>query len=384
MTQQRSTDYLQKLRTIQISRRGLVAAAAATALAARQGLDAAAQDSPQVLYTGEVFDAGGATLRVASWPGFWEEMERKYLLDPLAAEFNCKIEYDNAFPWSPKFAAGGVDNPPSDVQNWNLPDLFLTARIGAVDGGYFVPIEELKANLPVVANLWDFAYGNGHGITYLFSQYGYAYRTDTVNPPPADFKAFWEDRFADKRATYITVNTLQMVFFMMASIAWGKDEFDIDAGVDAMKRAMPMKISDFTGNMQTLIERGEIDICVQHDGEPYAQIDRGVPLGWMYWTDRNPILTQTKTVSKNIGDVQKKLAYAYIDRACSPAFQEEAAKQVYLRPSNKLTTIPENLASKGVANTEDAMSKLWIPPWDWYLDNQDEIDERVNEIIGAA
>src|SRR4051812_20264493 len=170
MSNHNTTDLIDKIRTVQISRRGLVASAAAAALAARQGLDALAQDSPKVIYSGETFDSGGATLRVASWGGFWEEMERKYLLNQLEKDFNCKIQYDSAWPWFPKFVAGGVKNPPYDVTNWNLPELFKTAKAGAKDGGFFVPIEELKANVPNSANLWDFAYGFGHGITYLFSQ----------------------------------------------------------------------------------------------------------------------------------------------------------------------------------------------------------------------
>lgn len=382
MTGHGDSDLMAKIRRVNISRRGFIGVAAAT-LAASKGWDARAQSSPKVIYSGETFDSGGATLRVASWGGFWEEMERKYLLNQLEKDFNCKIQYDSAWPWFPKFVAGGVKNPPYDVTNWNLPELFKTAKAGAKDGGFFVPIDELKANVPNSADLWDFAYTFGHGITYLFSQFGYAYRKDSGDPP-TDFKSFWDDRYKNKRGTYITSNTLQMMFFIMASIVWGKGEQDIDAGVDAMKRAMPMKISDFTGNMQTLIERGEVNICVQHDGEPYSQIDKGVPLGWLYWTERRPILTQTKTVSQGSSDLQKRLAYAYVNRACSPEFQQACAKDVYLRPTNKKAVIPENLANKGVKNTADAMAGLWNPDWNWYLDHEQDIVERVNEIFGQA
>jgi putative spermidine/putrescine transport system substrate-binding protein len=374
---------IEKIRTIQISRRGLVAAAAAATLAARQGWDAQAQDSPQVIYDGGVFDSGGATLRVASWGGFWEEMERKYLLDQLQKDFNCTVQYDSAWPWFPKFVAGGVDNPPFDVTNWNLPELFKTAKSGDAQGGFFVPIEDVKANVPNSADLWDFAYKFGHGITYLFSQLGYGYRTD-AGDAPTDFKSFWDDRYADKRGTYITSNTLQMIFFIMADLVYGSGEQDIPSGIDAMKKGMPMKISDFTGNMQTLLERGEVNICVQHDGEVYSQMDKKIPVNWLYWEERKPILTQTKTVSRGSSDVQKKLAYAYINRACSTDFQEKCAVDVYLRPTNKKATVPENLASKGVKNDADAMEGLWNPDWDWYLENEQDIVESVNEIFGQS
>jgi putative spermidine/putrescine transport system substrate-binding protein len=375
--------FIEKLRTVQISRRGLVAAAAAASLAARQGLDALAQDSPQVIYEGEVFDAGGATLRVASWGGFWEDAERKLVLNQLEQDFNCKVEYDSAWPWFPKFIAGGVDNPPFDVTNWNLPEMFKTAAAGAAQGGFFVPIEEVTANVPNSADLWEFAYGFGHGITYLFSQLGYGYRTD-AGEAPTDFKSFWEERYADKRGTFITSNTLQMLFFMLSNIVYGTGEEDLAAGYEAMKNAMPMKISDFTGNMQTLLERGEVDICVQHDGEVYSQMAKGIPVDWLYWEERKPILTQTKTVSRGSGEVQKKLAYAYINRCCSPEFQVAAGTEFWLRPTNKNAELPEGMAKLGLKNDAAAMEGLWNPDWNFYLENETEIVETVNEIFGQS
>src|SRR5688500_3456772 len=121
---------IEKLRSVRVSRRGLAAGAAAT-LAARRGWEAQAQDSPSVVYAGEIFDADGATLRVASWGGAWQVTERTALLDPFQKDFNCTVEYISAAPWLPKFVAGGVDNPPFDVTTWNQPELFKAAKAGA-------------------------------------------------------------------------------------------------------------------------------------------------------------------------------------------------------------------------------------------------------------
>ncbi len=367
---------IEKIRTIHLSRRGFMAAAAVSALAARQGSAALAQDEPAVIYDGGVFDAGGETLRIGSWGGFWQDMERRLILDQMQEEFNCQIAYDDAWPWFPKFVAGGVDNPPLDVTNWNLEELYKTTRAG----DFFVPIDELSANVPNSADLWEFAYTTGLGITYLFSGYGYGYRTE-AGDPPTDFTSFWEERYADKRGAYIASNELFQTWFIMASLVFGEDEYDIEAGVQAVRDAMPMKISDFTGNMQTLLERGEVDICVQTDFEVYAQIDKGIPLGWMYWEEKNPILTQTKVVSRGSNETQKKLAYAYVNRCASNEFQEAVAAELYLRPTNKNVVIPENLASKGVENTEDAATKLWIPDWNWYVDHDGQGDPNITELV---
>jgi len=95
----------------------------------------------------------------------------------------------------------------------------------------------------------------------------FCYRDDLVDVPIDSFKSFWDASLAGNRATYVTSNSLQMTFFFMASLVWGADQYDMEAGFDAMRRAMPMKISDFTGNMQTLIERGEVHCGVQWEGE---------------------------------------------------------------------------------------------------------------------
>ena len=67
-----------------------------------------------------------------------------------------------------------------------------------------------------------------------------------------------------------------------------------------------MKISDFTGNMQALMDRGEVVIAVQNDAEPLQARDRGAPFGFMYWTEREPILTQTKTISRYAEPMEKR------------------------------------------------------------------------------
>ena len=334
--------------------------------------------SQDVHWDGEPFDAGGATFILGEWGGFWEEFVRGAVIENFEKTYNCTIAYDSSWPWFPKYVASGPQDPAFHMCNWNLPEMMKTARAG----DYFLPIEDIKANVPHAADCWDFAFGNGIGVTWAFGQYAYVYRTDLVDPAPADFKSFWEDRFAGNRATYITSNTLQMVFFIAASAAWGEGPEDLDAGFDAMERAKPMKISDFTGNMQTLVERGEVHLGVQWEGEVYLQMDKGISVAPVIWGSK-PILTQTKTISRYSDPIQKKLAFALMNEALDPGYQEKAGGTFYLRPTNGTAPVAESLASKGVVNTAGAMEGLWIPDWNWYLDNEDDIVETTNEIFGG-
>lgn len=333
--------------------------------------------SKDVSYSGETFDAEGASITIGEWGGFWEENVRKLLLDDFEKDFNCKINYDSSFPWFPKFVASGSKDPAYTVTNWNLPELNKTARAG----DYFLPQEDVIANVPNAEGLWPFALANGIGLTWLFGRYCYAYRTDLADPAPEDFAAFWQKQFAGNRGSYVTSNTLFMTFFMTSSAVFGADQYDKEAGFRAMRDAVPMKISDFTGNMQTLLERGEVSIAVQSDGEVYSQNARGVPVEAYLWQKAKPIITQTKTISRYSEPVEKKLAFALVNRTLDPEHLSKFGNIFYLRPTHRDVEVGENLAKYGVKNHAEATEGLWVPDWNWYIDNETEIVETVNDII---
>lgn len=335
--------------------------------------------SQDVSYAGETFDAGGATLPIGEWGGFWEENVRELLVNDFEQEFNCRVEWDSSFPWFPKFVAAGPENPPYAMVNWNLPEMSKTAR----SGDYFLDQAEVIANVPNAAGLWPFATANGIGLTWAFGQYCYAYRSDLVSPAPTSFESFWEERFANVRGTYITSNTLFMAFFMTANGVFGRDQYDMEAGFQAMRDAAPMKISDFTGNMQTLLERGEVEIGVQVDGEVYMQKARGISVEPYIWQEFQPILTQTKTISRYSDPIQKRLAFALMNRTLDPEFITRFTERFWLRPTHRDAVVPENLAAAGVVNSADATNGLWIPDWSWYIENEIDIVETVNDIFAG-
>ena len=332
-----------------------------------------------VVFDGEPFDAGGAELKLGEWGGFWEEYMREAFINEFETTYNCKVSYDGAWPWFPKFVAGGHKNPAYDICNWNIPEMVKTQK----SGDFFMTPDDIADAIPNGKNLWPFAKATGVGVTWAFGQYCYVYRTDLIDGGINDFKQFWEDRFSGMRGTYITSNTLQMVFFLASCQAYGKDAYDLEAGYKAMKAAMPSKISDFTGNMQTLVERGEVQIGVQWEGEVFLQMDKGIPVAPYTWEHQKPLLTQTHTVSKYSDPIQKKLALAYVNAKLDPAFMEKAGETFYLRPTIKNAIIPEALSSKGVTNDANALADLHTPDWNFYLDNEDDIVETCNEIFAS-
>lgn len=356
-------------------------AVAGTGVAAAFGMPAIrsawAQD---VYYDGGTFDAGGAVLRMAEWGSIWQQRLNEKLLNDFQKDFNCTIKYETAFPWFPKMVAPGPRNPPYDLVNWNIPDMLKTNRAG----DFFVPLDEVRENLPNRDELWDFAYQTGIGVTWLFGQFGYSYRKDIFEQmgiaPPSTFKDFWNPAFAGKRGNYTAISTYQNVHFMVASAVFGSGPTDIKAGLEAYEAAMAMKLTDFSNSMNELLRQGEAIIAVQVDGGSFRETDQGVPIGWEYWREYEPILTQTKTVSKYSKPIQKKLAYALLSRFAGAEIQRSMGEFIYFRGTNKTMEVPANLAAKGVVNTAEVAERLWMPPWDWFVENEAEISERVSRI----
>ncbi len=332
--------------------------------------------SQDVRYSGEVFDAGGAVLNIGEWGGGWEEFVRANLTNQFEKDFNCKINWDSSFPWFPKFATSGARNPVFDICNWNLPNLTQTKQAG----DYFLNVDEILANVPNANKCWDFAFSSGAGITWAYQPYVYAYRTDNADKPTS-FRSFWDSKYANRRGTYNAANGLYHCWFMACAKEWGKDQYDLEAAFKAIKDAMPMKISEFTFNMLTMMERNEVDMAVHIQGEALSLKRKGVPVDVWEW-DSHPILTQTKTISRYSDPMQKRLAFALLNRTLNPSFLEAFGDEFLWRPTNREAGITEYLAANGTRNSADAASNFWVPDWDFFVANKMEITDRTNEIFG--
>jgi putative spermidine/putrescine transport system substrate-binding protein len=330
----------------------------------------------EVVYDGEVFDAGGATLNVGNWGGIWEETQRKASVNQFEQDFNCQIAYDNAAPYYPKLAVAGVDNPPLDVYSWDQDSDYLNAP-------FVVSQDAIRANCPNAAELWEFAW-QGTGATWAFSETGHAVRSDLVDPPAVGFKSIFEDRFAGLRGWYDPQNGVGLRLFLVAAEGFGTGPTDEAAAFGAIEAAAPWKIVDFTGTMQSLLEQGEVTIAVQHDAEVWDMQERGLSIDFVPWDDvTRVLLPQQFGVAR--GSKNKPLAYAYLNRVMSPEVQRVWAEDLFMRPSNKNTEIPDNLASHGIQNTADGTAGLDGLPegWRWWFENQERFVEQLNAIIGA-
>jgi putative spermidine/putrescine transport system substrate-binding protein len=335
--------------------------------------------SREVAYDVGVFDAGGAVLRLSQWGGFWDDLMRRLLLDDFERDFNCVVATDTDFPWAADYRARPVDDPPFALSNWNLAEMFQLADAG----DYFLPLDEVLDNVPNTRDCWPFALSNGVGVTWSFGRLCYAYRTAPEVPPPGDFRALWDAAYDGRRLVFDHTNDITKAFVMTCADVFGDGQRDWRTALEAIRALTPLRKVHFSHEAVPLLEDGRIDICLQADAEVFARINAGAAIAFLPWEPQRTILTQTMTVSRHLAPVERKLAFALLDRVLSAPFQEAFAAVFPLRPTNADARLPDSLARHGVENTFEATDSLWIPNWVWWSDASAEVVPRLREVLGT-
>ena len=161
----------------------------------------------------------------------------------------------------------------------------------------------------------------------------------------------------------------------MTSKIYGKDFFDVDAGIAAIKRMQP-KLVDFTGTIEKYLESKEVVIAVLHDGSTYDLQKRGIPLDWAAPSEGVPILDQVIQVTK--GSKNKELAWKLVDAYLSPEVQTAFATELFFSPTNKTVKLPPEVARKIISGPAD-VDKLVLFDWAKIARQRPQWTERWNK-----
>jgi putative spermidine/putrescine transport system substrate-binding protein len=311
-----------------------------------------------------------ATLVVTGYGGRWSEVMKKVLVEPFEKKHGVKVEVVTGITteWVAKLLAAGPDNPPFDVVFGNEPP-FPIPR----ERGFFEKRNEALA--PNVKNLYPKALIGDTSLAMFWGRIGLAYRTDSGLKKPTSWKDFWDEAYAGRRATYVIGNTLGINFLFMASKLYGKDYFDVDAGLAAIKRAQP-KLVDFTGTVEKQLEQKEVVIAVLHDASAYDLQKRGIPVDWVAPSEGQPILDQIVQVTR--GSKQKELAWKFIDAYISPEVQLAFATELFWSPTNKAVKVPADVASKIISGPAE-VDRLVLFDWAHVAKQRPQWTERWNK-----
>jgi putative spermidine/putrescine transport system substrate-binding protein len=321
-----------------------------------------------------ILKAQTATLKITTWGGKWGDIMKGKVLPAFEKEHKCNVLADQAFPFLPKLQASPKADPIYDVLHANSNEQWKAAELGLV-----LPKVDAK-DVPNVADVFPYAVSDKIvGISIFTSAIGLGYRTDKGLTAPKSWKDLADPKLAGQRGSYlIPVNSLGQAHLMMLGKIYGKGLEDLDAAYKALEQLKPIKMFDFTGQMEKAMLSGEVTMGVIHDSGIYRYDADKPPLEFVVPGEGVVALEQVLTVTP--GSKVRELAHAYVDYMLRPDVQKELAEGVWYSPSNKKVKLEARYDAR-LFNTEAKVAQLMQMPWKWYNDRKDEIDGRVQRIL---
>jgi putative spermidine/putrescine transport system substrate-binding protein len=346
---------------IRMTRRGVLGAlAAATAIG--------------TLGRPHVARAQAATLKITTWGGKWGEIMKATVLPAFEKEFKCSVQADQAFPFVPKLQASSKNDPIYDVLHTNSNEQWNSFTEGLV----MAKITPKEA--PNVADVYPYAVSDKIvGVSIFTSAIGLGYRTDKGLTKPTSWKDLADPKLAGVRGGYIIpVNSLGQCHLMMLGKIYGKGLQDLDAAYKALEQLKPIKLVDFTGQMEKMLLSGEVSMGVIHDSGVYRYDGQNQPVDFASLSEGVLALEQVLNVTP--GSKVKELAFGYIDYMLRPDVQKLLAEGVWYSPANKKVKLDAKYDAK-LLTTEAKVATLIQPDWKWYNARKEDIDARVTKIL---
>jgi putative spermidine/putrescine transport system substrate-binding protein len=153
---------------------------------------------------------------------------------------------------------------------------------------------------------------------------------------------------------------------------------DLEAAYKALEQLKPIKLVDFTGQMERMLLQGEVVVAIIHDSGIYRYDGQNQPIDFV--APAEGVLSLEQVLNVTPGTKVKELAFAYIDYMLRPEVQKQLAEAVWYSPSNKNAKLDARYDAK-LYNTPEKVAKLIQVDWKWYNDRKDEIDARVARIM---
>ena len=215
------------------------------------------------------------------------------------------------------------------------------------------------------------------GVAIFTSAIGLGFRTDKGLAKPTSWKDLADPKLAGARGSYIIpVNSLGQCHLMMLGKIYGKGLQDLDAAYKALEQLKPIKLVDFTGQMEKMLLSGEVSMGVIHDSGVYRYEGQNQPVDFASPSEGVMALEQVLNVTP--GSKVKELAFAYIDYMLRPDVQKLLAEGVWYSPANKKVKLDAKYDAK-LLTTEAKVATLIQPDWKWYNARKEDIDARVHE-----
>lgn len=257
--------------------------------------------------------------------------------------------------WVAQLRAAGRRNPPFDVVIAN------TTWVSAVRG-FFAKLTPDK--VPNLRDVWpDLRNPNDIGVITLVGPLGIAYRTDLVSKRPRSWKDLWDPAFRGKLGLYSIANSATPMFIMLVSRIFTGSDKNIDFAINKISELRPFRQSDFSGDKEILLTRGEVHIGIL-DAPTAARLRRqGVPVNWVFPREGVFMFEQDTNVTEFSRN--KEMAFRFVNYFLSVPVQTKWAEQFFWTPANRRVRIGGPLVGDIPVHTQAQIRQIMRWDWDW-------------------
>jgi putative spermidine/putrescine transport system substrate-binding protein len=306
--------------------------------------------------------------------GKFEEEYRKAIVVPFAKKHGIEVvlKYGNASEWLTNALVNRA-HPEIDLLWMSYPQ-----SIQAIIEDICMELTpEDIPNLAKVEPIWYEGFKR-KGVGLDYASFGIGYRTDLVKTAPTSWADLWKPEYRGKIALPDITASGGYETLVMAAIAHGGSETNIEPGFEALGRLRPSVRKFYKSNPEAtqLLERGEVAVCAWFDGRTWGLADNGVKAAWIAPKEG----ASAGMVSYHIPKVTQypDLCKAYIDFAISKEAQEGFCNAMQYGPVNR-TAVLTGLAKERVP----PLSNLKVMDWFLIVPNLGPWLERWNrEIVG--
>jgi len=322
--------------------------------------------------------AGAGTLVVTSYGGPWEQFLRKEILPGFESETGAKVELSVGLSrdWVAKIRAAGRNNPPFDVIIAN------TTWVSAIrKEGFFTKLT--PEAVPNLKDVWpELRIKDDMGVISLVGPLGIAYRTDLITKVPKSWKDLWDPAYKGKLVIYSIANSANPMFTMLVSRIFKGNDRDIDFAISKIAELRPFRQTDFSGDMEILLARGESEVGILDAPAASRLKSQGVPIQWVF--PREGVFMFEQDTNVLAGSTNKELAFKFVNYFLSKPVQEKWSASFWWTPANKTVKIAGKLATEIPVHTQAQIRQIMRWDWDWVNAGAREqmIDKWNREIVG--
>ena len=320
----------------------------------------------------------GRRIVVTSYGGVFEEFVRKEVVPGFEQLTGAKVELAVGISrdFIVKMRAAGPSNPPYDVLIADTAFVSLARKEGHIAKLPIQSVPNLKDVWPILRNKDDL------GVVGLVAPIGIAYRPDLVSTQPKVWKDLWRSEYKGKLGIYSIANSAAPMFLMLVAKIFSGNEKNMDVAFQKVKELMPVRLIDFSGDMEKFLTTGEIQVGIL-DGPAAVRLRRqGIQLAWVLPLEGTFMFAMEPNVTS--GSRNKDVAYAYVNYFLSPEVQTKWASQFYWTPANRKVKMTAELAQLVPVHTQAQIRSLLTWDWDWVNSGVREqmIDRWNREIVG--